>query len=99
MDTTEYVKPEHFISLDILTSDLKVEIDFEWADNRCELLLSFLKRVAELGHFERLNLSFRNGWNRVTQDDIPLIVNAVIAAIDGNAKLTCFRYARLFISF
>ena len=53
------MQPEDFDSLNIATSDLRLEIDVDDSDEWSGLLVAFLNRVAELGHFERLSFSFR----------------------------------------
>lgn len=44
-------------SLDILSKDLTLFIDLDETKDWVEILVSFLNRVAELGHVERFDFS------------------------------------------
>ncbi|GAX17680.1 hypothetical protein FisN_10Lu402 [Fistulifera solaris] len=93
-----YMYPEFFNSLNIVAKDLTLKVlvrgyDVEWDD----LLVSFLNRVAVLGHLERLSISlpFLSEENDLTEfmeffdySDMFPVVEALIRAIHGNPKLS-----------
>ncbi|GAX12888.1 hypothetical protein FisN_11Hu313 [Fistulifera solaris] len=87
---------QEFSSLRIVAKDLhlKVMIDdcYEW--NWDKTLISFLKRVAQLGHFERLALSVCHWEDEFTPDynqtrRVTKVAKALVDAIRGNPSLSC----------
>ena len=82
------MQPEDFDSLNIATSDLRLEIDVDDSDEWSGLLVAFLNRVAELGHFERLSFSFRAPFHGMERDGIQPFLQALFNAVNANANLT-----------
>ena len=75
-----------------MTKDLRLTIYLDHADEPEQLLISFLNRVAEIGHFERLDFvadilyeGYRWPWSF---DKLAPIAEALIGAINRNRNLT-----------
>ncbi len=92
----EYVKPEDFAHLDIKTKDLKLTIDLDETTDWSELLISFLKRVATLGHMERFcfsaSWSDRSANQQPANNDVACVTDAIINVINSSPKM---RYLNL----
>ena len=86
----KHVQARHFDSLDIVTKDLNVTINLDDVDNWSAVLISFLNRVATLGHFERLSFSV-GGWDDdrepIEHDEVQPVAEALIRVIHANPKL------------
>jgi hypothetical protein len=85
--------PEDFEALNIASSDLSLTILLRPRNKWDTLLISFLNRLAQLGHFERLTLSLQyeywsNPPRREPSDDESSVVEALIGAIQANPKLS-----------
>ena len=75
-------------SLDIVTSDLSLGIDFQDSDmNWHEHLISLFQRMQGLGHFERLSFSFQFPVPWFRQERIGPVVSALIDVFKGTANL------------
>jgi hypothetical protein len=89
-----YMEPEDFDLLQIVAKDLTLKFIIDIHDEWCALSVSFLIRVAKLGHFEKLSfaifcqtdISFTEHTS--ARDFIP-VVGALIGAINANPKLSC----------
>jgi hypothetical protein len=83
-----YLAPENFTALDIVTHDLALNmiimgVRHDWK----QLPMAFLRRVAELGHFEQFEFSLQV-MDRVSPNQVEAIAEVFIRAIQGNVKLT-----------
>ena len=88
----EHIQPNDFKNLDIVTKDLTFTMFMKEDDEWDALLISFLNRVAQLGHFEKLRLSIRLQWPRaelLEYDDVARVAVALTRAIHANPKLLC----------
>ncbi|GAX21665.1 hypothetical protein FisN_29Hh104 [Fistulifera solaris] len=88
-----FYRPEDFESIEIPAKDLNLTWYLDETGNYNGLLISFLNRVADLGHLERLNLSTsRSQWALDNEfpniSEFPAITKALVDAIAGNQKLT-----------
>lgn len=76
-------------SLDIATTDLNLRFYLEnagdWSEGR---IISFLNRVAVLGHLERFGFSMDCGGRYIFALSLERIVEALVRAIITNTKLT-----------
>jgi hypothetical protein len=77
-------QPRDFDSLYIETKNLTLIFCANYSNSLDEGLISFLYRTAQLGHFEGLGVSTR----RYRTIDAAFIGQALLQAINGNAKLT-----------
>jgi hypothetical protein len=87
-----YYQPEDFETLLIPAKDLKLTWYMDETNNYNRLLISFLNRIAQLGHVESLRIStYGNQWvdDHETLDfiEFPELTKALIGAITGNKKL------------
>ena len=64
------IRPEDFDSVDVFTKDLEVTIYLDDTDDWAELLVSFMNRLAKLGHLEKLVLEAY--WTDRMDDELPL---------------------------
>ncbi|GAX27743.1 hypothetical protein FisN_13Hu157 [Fistulifera solaris] len=83
----QYVMPSHFKSLRIVTKDLHLKIHFGEDRTWVSILISFLKRVAKLGHFEKFGLSLIDFCRWADCDALARITQAFIDALNGNSEL------------
>ena len=88
----DYIRPDDFASLDIATKDLRFKIYL--VNNKAwDVMIAFLNRVAELGHFERLHFSICY-WDEDVEPDVEYtevpraVAEALIGAINANSKLS-----------
>jgi hypothetical protein len=83
------VVPKDFILLNIAAEKIHLQIDFEDVERQVAgtLLVAFLNRLAGLGHFLQLDFSFSSFWDRLEDDDQPLIVQALVDMINSNTNL------------
>ncbi len=87
-----YFEENAFQDLQVVSNILDIKINFDSSDddgyinNWDKLLLAFLQRLAALGHFERLKLSFYCDEN-VVEEKAAAIANALMAVIHGNSNL------------
>ncbi|GAX17965.1 hypothetical protein FisN_18Hu176 [Fistulifera solaris] len=92
---TSGFQPEAFGSLDIAAKNLHLEMYFS-NDNADwdAILITFLNRVAELGHFETLKIlprwDHKGSWFNKFRD-IASIAKAMIRVLNGNPFLSDFR--------
>ena len=86
-----HFQPTEIDSLDIVAKNLEVTIYLNDVEDCFEPLVSFLNRIAELGHFERLSFFvayWGDGYNEEHDvDDDGRVAEALIRAIIANPKL------------
>ncbi len=90
----ETMEPASFDSLDIVTKDLRVKMflghdDLSINEDHDGLVISFLNRLAELGHFERLDFSIDAGKCFDEFENESAVIAALIHALKANKKLVC----------
>ncbi len=90
----QLVEPQDFDSLEIITKDLKVKMYLDnvfYVKDCCERLISFLNRVAQLGHLEKFTFSIDfgdEGYNDQYEfKRVKPIAEALIRAILCNPNL------------
>lgn len=83
-----YIEPRDFDSLDIVTNDLQFRLYVENNDSWEGIMISFLNRVAELGHFERFGFSVDCGRRYTSSHELEPVAEALVLAIKTNPKLT-----------
>jgi hypothetical protein len=93
MVDVKFMKPEDFESLVIVPKNLDLTICHDEDESWNELLLSCLKRVAELGHFETLGIAVDGNWDYSDDgvydyDSVAVVAEALIKVIEGNPNLT-----------
>lgn len=104
MEARLLVRPEDFNLLNIVTKDLDLVFyleDCNYDKDWDMLLISFLNRVTELGHFQRLGFSLRyhydhqlgesfiNSDSQYAYEKVQPVAEALIRAIHANPALTC----------
>ena len=92
------IQSEDFSSVDILTKDLCFRIHLEEVANWYEKPVSFLNRVAELGHLERLEFSafWYNAYEKQIQPaEIARVTDAIIRVIHSNPHLIDLDLSRI----
>jgi hypothetical protein len=87
--------PTNFNSLEIATKDLNLTIFLHDTTNNWHLLpISFLQRVAEVGHFQRLHFALDGSLDhldRFEANKAALVVEALVHALSRNPELTYLR--------
>lgn len=86
------VHPESFDSLNIPAIDITPILVFEWSFAWHTRIISFLNRVAVLGHFERLCIGVDYGSQnreRFLFDEVASVADALTAALRANQRLSC----------
>ena len=88
------MQAEDFRSLDIVPTDLSVVFTMGYEEEDwVALVTSFLNRVAQLGHLERLDLSIRcdddDDDEPFERDVVTPVVEALVRAIRANPNLSC----------
>ncbi|GAX17694.1 hypothetical protein FisN_10Lu414 [Fistulifera solaris] len=84
----EQIEAEDFHDLDIVAKDLKFKVFADGdLDDWQEILIAFWDRVAELGHFERLNFVFSCSLIFSFPSVAP-VAEALVRAIRTNSQLT-----------
>lgn len=84
-----YLRSNNFDWLDIATKDLCLAIYLDGVDEPEQLLTSFLSRVAEIGHFEKLSFAADIVYDGYREfDNLALVVEALIDVINRNPNLT-----------
>ena len=83
-----YIQPSDFDDLDIVTKDLSVNfIIRRRIDDYDELLISFLKRVAKLGHLEKFTFSVQS-YKGYKFGRVAPVAEALIDAVNANPNMT-----------
>ncbi len=85
------VMPNEFEALEIVASDLRLQLMLEESDSCNELVIAFFHRVAELGHLERLTLSIGElpcFIGEYFSGNIKPVVKALLRVIHANPKLS-----------
>jgi hypothetical protein len=87
-----FLRPEDFTSLKIVAKDLSVKFSLDRNDDWTAVLVAFLNRVSELGHFERLSLSilFRGGMDYETDAYVSGVAPVVEALIVPSMPIQCY---------
>ncbi|GAX20794.1 hypothetical protein FisN_7Hu106 [Fistulifera solaris] len=83
------IEPDDFKSLDIPPKDLSLKIYVggdDDGDNWDDFSISFLNRVTELGHFEKLNIAIIS-WHQFVSEKVEAVTNALVSAIKANPRL------------
>ncbi|GAX17686.1 hypothetical protein FisN_10Lu409 [Fistulifera solaris] len=93
---SRFIQPSDFDSLDIPT--MKLSLTFYGRSE--ELLIPFCNRVAQLGHFQRLQVSVESDYGQIEASSAAAILQALIRAIRGNPLLTqlTLKMYRIFFS-
>jgi hypothetical protein len=86
----QHVRPEQFQTLDIVAKDLCVSFLLKKSEDWVGMLISFLTRVAELGHLEKFYFSCSFG--RVNTElpstqELSRVTDAIIYAVNNNQRL------------
>ena len=87
-----HLRPGDFDALDVAAKDLSLRIYVDDSEDWDGLVISFLERVADLGHFERIRLSLDvsdNDRREFDWDALAPVAKALICAIHSNPKLSC----------
>lgn len=89
----QHVQPADFGLLNITAKDLTLKLYLDHTNDWDGLLISFWNRMAELGHFEKINFSFAYFWEDTHEDpfefsEVAPVVQALMRAIKNNLKLT-----------
>ena len=79
----EFIKPEHFNSVDIYTKDLDATIFLDHRNDKLAIQTSFLNRVAKLGYLAIFNFSVHWGWDDPSeeQNSNPLLTHFNLCGI------------------
>ncbi|GAX17706.1 hypothetical protein FisN_10Lu425 [Fistulifera solaris] len=95
-----YYEPKDFASLNIAAKDLRIKLFLDRVDKWDGLLIAFFERIAELGHFERLDFSVDffylpdESMEAYTCEDVANVAEALLCVIVGNPKLTYLNLGR-----
>ena len=85
------VRPNDFHSLHIPAKDLVINIFLDGVKDWDQVVLSFLTRMAQLGHFEKLDLNLdyedERYLGQLERHDASLLTDALIRLIHGNPSL------------
>ncbi|GAX11730.1 hypothetical protein FisN_7Lu107 [Fistulifera solaris] len=98
---SDTIDPNDFESLNIAPKDLSLKIYVGGDDDRDnwdDLVVSFLNRVTELGHFEKLNIGIIS-WHQFVSEKVEAVTNALVGAIKANSRLVHLDLSNCYWSF